>query len=99
MVSKSGRLSFMVLATLVELLFHTLDYFLSLLFFVACRNLAKYFLNMIPAFAKALGTSSSHATLLVSVSCAEERNDVSTHIAHFACSLGVQIPALAALSC
>ena len=39
---KGGSLSFLVLATVMILLFQTLDFFMSLLFFVAHHNLVKF---------------------------------------------------------
>mmetsp|Transcript_68865 Transcript_68865/g.212989 ORF Transcript_68865/g.212989 Transcript_68865/m.212989 type:complete len:456 (-) Transcript_68865:319-1686(-) len=86
-----SNVGFLLAATACGLLLHACVFYPALLLLVARRNPLAYFFNITPAMATALGTSSSAATLPVSISCAVERNGVSPPIASFVLSLGATV--------
>lgn len=87
-----GRnVAFLVLTVATGLLIHLAIVYPSMLLLLARRNPATYLRNIIPALATALGTSSSAATLPVSLSCAVDKNGIKPHIANFVLSLGATI--------
>jgi len=86
-----GSVGFLMAAVVSGLLIHSLAFYPFLLAVIARRNPATYFMNLLPALATALGTSSSAATLPVSVKCAVEKNGISEHVANFVLSLGATI--------
>jgi len=86
-----GSLGFLFAATLSGLFLHAFVFFPAMVFLLARRNPITYFLNIVPALATGLGTSSSAATLPVSISCAVEKNGISDYIANFVLSLGATI--------
>mmetsp|Transcript_10859 Transcript_10859/g.24920 ORF Transcript_10859/g.24920 Transcript_10859/m.24920 type:complete len:471 (-) Transcript_10859:289-1701(-) len=82
---------FLILTVCVALCFHALVVYPVLLLVGARRNPIKYFYNISPAALTALGTSSSAATLPVSIRVNVEGNGVSEAIAKFVLSLGATI--------
>lgn len=91
-LDKVGRdVCFLILATIVGLLFHLCIVYPTMLVVLGGRNPVTYYRNILPAFATALGTSSSAATLPVSTACAVERNGITPYIANFVLSLGATI--------
>lgn len=81
---------FMV-ARFTGIIFHGLIT-LPVLYFLANReNSYKYLYNCLPAFMLAFGTSSSAATLPMTIKCVQERNGISAPVASFVCSTGATI--------
>merc|ERR1712117_319867 len=78
-------------ATISGLAFHAFLVYPSLLLFAARRNPLKYIGNIVPSILTAMGTSSSAATLPVSIQMAKEKNGITDHIADFVLSLGATI--------
>jgi len=85
------NVGFHMAAVACGLVLHMFVFYPTLLLLVARRNPIPYYMNIVPAFATALGTSSSAATLPVSISCAVEKNMISPHIANFVLNLGATI--------
>jgi len=85
---KARILASVAALVLVEHFFIT---FPLVIFFFAKRNPIKYWCNCLPAFLQALGTSSSAATLPMSLRVATQYNGIAKFIAEFVISLGATI--------
>merc|ERR1712117_99532 len=87
----ADELFWLATATISGLAFHAFLVYPSLLLFAARRNPLKYIGNIVPSILTAMGTSSSAATLPVSIQMAKEKNGITDHIADFVLSLGATI--------
>jgi Na+/H+-dicarboxylate symporter len=85
---KLGKYAFTVIAGLA---IHGLIVLPLLLFLLGRRNPFKYAFNMLTAFATAFSTSSSAATLPVTMRLVETRNKVSNEAASFVLPLGATV--------
>jgi len=87
----ADELFWLAVATISGLIFHAFVVYPSLLILAAGRNPLTYVRNIVPSILTAMGTSSSAATLPVSIQMAKEKNGISDHIADFVLSLGATI--------
>lgn len=85
------NVGFLVITVLAGLSLHVGGTLTLMLLFLARRSPCSYFRKVFPAFATALGTASSAASLPVTRSCAVLGNGITPHIADFVLSLGATI--------
>merc|ERR1711920_524747 len=83
--------AFYILTVVAALLFHMLVVYPCLLMLFAQRNPCTYYANVLPAFGTAIGTSSSAATLPVSIEVSVNKNGIRPHLANFVLSLGATV--------
>jgi Na+/H+-dicarboxylate symporter len=80
-----------VLSVFIGLLFHLLVVYPTIVLVFAQTNPYGYVYNIFPALLTALGTSSSAASLPVTIRCCIEKNNIAPQIAKFVLSLGATI--------
>ncbi|MCB1317607.1 MAG: dicarboxylate/amino acid:cation symporter [Leptospiraceae bacterium] len=85
------QLRWYALAVIIGLAVHALVVLPGILILLARRNPITYFWNMMTALVTAFSTSSSSATLPVTMECVEENNQVSPRSARFVLPLGATI--------
>ena len=73
------------------ILFHGFVILPSIFFFITKKNPWKFIGNMAQAIATAVGTSSSSATLPVTIQCLEQNNNVDPRVARFVLPIGATI--------
>lgn len=73
------------------ILFHGFVILPTIFFFVTRKNPVKFVGNMAQAIATAFGTSSSSATLPVTIQCLEQNNNVDSRVARFVLPIGATI--------
>jgi len=73
------------------ILFHGFVILPPIFFFITRKNPVKFIGNMAQAIATAFGTSSSSATLPVTIQCLEQNNNVDSRVARFVLPIGATI--------
>ncbi|KAF5303356.1 hypothetical protein FQR65_LT08269 [Abscondita terminalis] len=86
-----GRLGMYFLTVLIGIIVHGFMVIPFLYFFITRKNPFKYIANMAQALATAFGTSSSSATLPLSIKCVEENNLIDPRVSRFVLSIGATI--------
>ena len=86
-----ARMGKYFITVVIGLLIHSLFILLPAIYIFARRNIGKYVSNISPALLTAFSTSSSSATLPMTLECVEEKNKVSNRAAGFVLPLGATI--------
>lgn len=86
-----AKLGVYLLTVACGILFHGFIILPSIFFFITRRNPVKFIGNMGQAIATAFGTSSSSATLPVTIQCLEQNNNVDPRVARFVLPIGATI--------
>jgi Na+/H+-dicarboxylate symporter len=86
-----ARMGKYFITVVIGLLIHSLFILLPAIYIIARRNIGKYVSNISPALLTAFSTSSSSATLPMTLECVEDRNKVSNRTAGFVLPLGATI--------
>jgi Na+/H+-dicarboxylate symporter len=86
-----ARLGMYLLTVSVGIFIHGFIFLPSIYFLFTRKNPLKFIGHMIPAIFTALGTSSSLATLPVSLQCVEERAKIDVRVSRFMLPLGATV--------
>ncbi|XP_055537864.1 excitatory amino acid transporter 3-like [Wyeomyia smithii] len=86
-----GKLGLYFAVTAGGILFHGFVILPSILFILTRKNPARFIANMGQAIATAFGTSSSSATLPVTMQCLEEKNHIDPRVSRFVLPIGATI--------
>ncbi|XP_053698692.1 excitatory amino acid transporter 3-like [Sabethes cyaneus] len=86
-----GKLGLYFAVTAGGILFHGFVILPTILFVFTRKNPARFIANMGQAIATAFGTSSSSATLPVTMQCLEEKNHVDPRVSRFVLPIGATI--------
>jgi len=86
-----ASVGYLILACVFALAIHAVVFYPILLLTFAQRNPIRYMFNIMPAMMTAVGTSSSAATLPITVSCVSNKNGIAPYIADFVLSLGATV--------
>jgi Na+/H+-dicarboxylate symporter len=86
-----GKLGLYFLTVAGGILFHGFVILPAIFFFITKKNPMKFVGNMGQAIATAFGTSSSSATLPVTIQCLEQNNNVDPRVARFVLPIGATI--------
>lgn len=85
------RIGFYMLTVLVGLIIHGFLVLPLIYLLVTRKNIFVYAKNMMEAFAVAIATSSSNATLPITFKCIEEKNHVPKAVSRFVLPVGATI--------
>ncbi len=86
-----GKLGLYFLTVSGGILFHGFVILPAIFFFITRKNPYKFLLNMSQAIATAFGTSSSSATLPVTLQCLEDNNHIDSRVTRFVIPIGATI--------
>lgn len=91
MAAQMAKIAIYIVVFLLTLMFHACLVIPSLFFFFTRKNPIKYIAGMTQALVTAFATSSSSATLPVTMSCVEENNGISKKVTQFVLPIGATI--------
>ncbi|KAF5273252.1 hypothetical protein FQA39_LY07583 [Lamprigera yunnana] len=86
-----GRLGMYFITVLIGIIIHGFMIIPLLYFLMTRNNPFKYIANMAQALATAFGTSSSSATLPISIKCLEENSGIDSRVTRFVLPIGATI--------
>lgn len=86
-----GKLGLYFAVVVSGIIFHGVVVLPAIYFLLTRKNPYTFLLNMGQAIATAFGTSSSSATLPVTLQCLEEKNHIDTRITRFVIPIGTTI--------
>lgn len=86
-----GKLGLYFAVVVSGIVFHGVIVLPAIYFLLTRKNPYTFLLNMGQAIATAFGTSSSSATLPVTLQCLEEKNHIDTRITRFVIPIGTTI--------